>query len=532
MIKALMMRLKTGSGAIPAALGRTIKRFGQDIRAGALIYVTLTLPVIVGTALLAIDGSRLMSMHTSLQKAGDALALAAAGELDTFPGAIVRANHVIANLIGNGEIFSSTPADITPSDVTVRFLSDIPTNDSDPIPNSMVIDTVNDTRADQKARYVEVTVNPQTLNTIFPATFIGGVNSAQASTVSVAGNTQIVCKLMPLFICNPYEDVNNTDIYDDGGLFAAATNDAERRKLILMKAAPGGAADYFPGDFGFLDMGNGANDLADALAGGTAEACFAQDGVATETGHKQGPVQAAINTRFGLYGNPGFKNEHSTPRYRPARNVRKAQDQAASKVCEKWEPEANPADAMPLPQDPCLAAGNCPNMGGRQEGANGWTVGGAGGYWETNFGTAAPGLFNGKADGTATRYDVYREELAQGVVGTPSAGGETGLASQNSCSTLATNDTPDRRLINGAILNCRALDAPGSGYNLKGHVTNVPVLAFAEFFLAFPMQSTNGNSPSDEAADLANRSILAELRRVIRQGSVDATAYDMVQLYR
>ena len=83
------------------SLTRIWKRFWGDANGAVLFYITATLPALVGFSLLAIDASRLMSLHTSLQKGVDALAIAAAGELDRAPNSFLRANVAIANLVKN-----------------------------------------------------------------------------------------------------------------------------------------------------------------------------------------------------------------------------------------------------------------------------------------------------------------------------------------------------------------------------------------------------------------------------------------------
>src|SRR5919198_1298212 len=119
------------------ALRKFVSRFWaskiiEDERGAVLIYVTLMLPVLIGTALLAIDASRLYNLATTLQKGADALALAGAAELDGRPDAITRANAAIANLVANQHKFASTsPATITTS--SVRYLQSLPANDSVPI---------------------------------------------------------------------------------------------------------------------------------------------------------------------------------------------------------------------------------------------------------------------------------------------------------------------------------------------------------------------------------------------------------------
>ena len=57
-----------------------------------LPYVTLLLVVIVGLSVLALDGSRYMSLQTQLQNGADALALAGAAELDRVAAAL-RVGH-------------------------------------------------------------------------------------------------------------------------------------------------------------------------------------------------------------------------------------------------------------------------------------------------------------------------------------------------------------------------------------------------------------------------------------------------------
>ena len=60
-------------------------------------YVAVMLPVLVGFALLALDGSRRMSLQTQMQAAADSLALAGARELNKQPGAESRAISAMAN---------------------------------------------------------------------------------------------------------------------------------------------------------------------------------------------------------------------------------------------------------------------------------------------------------------------------------------------------------------------------------------------------------------------------------------------------
>src|SRR6476619_2893330 len=74
---------------------QSIKAFWRDTDGIILPYVTVMLIVIIGVSVLALDGSRYMSLQTQLQHGADALALAGAAELDRTPTAIERANKAI-----------------------------------------------------------------------------------------------------------------------------------------------------------------------------------------------------------------------------------------------------------------------------------------------------------------------------------------------------------------------------------------------------------------------------------------------------
>src|SRR6266404_5199552 len=90
-----------------AKIAQSIKAFWGDTHGVILPYVTMMLTVIVGVSVLALDGSRYMSLQTQLQNGADALALAGAAELDRTPTAIERAIKAIDSLITNSSLFGS-----------------------------------------------------------------------------------------------------------------------------------------------------------------------------------------------------------------------------------------------------------------------------------------------------------------------------------------------------------------------------------------------------------------------------------------
>ena len=185
---------------------------------------------------------------------------------------------------------------------------------------------------------------------------------------------------------------------------------------------------------------------------------------------------------------------------------------------------------MGLPQDSCFPS-SCTLAGGRMgngdwggDTANSATVPDFEQYWSTNFGgTPRPrdsgGAFYSNTN-LPTRYDIYRYEIANSLIATASAGVTISGTSYNERGTPACNptnktDNPDRRILYGAILNCRAAGL-GSGAS-GGPYQSV---AFGKFFITEPM----GDPPDS--------TLWTELIDVVRPGEANSVARDLVQLYR
>jgi Flp pilus assembly protein TadG len=96
-----------------ATLDRLRRAFRRDRRGGVLPVVAISLPVIFGFAMLAVDAGRYFNLHTSVQWAADALALAGAAELDRKSDAITRANRAIDNLVANDRALETAPSSST-----------------------------------------------------------------------------------------------------------------------------------------------------------------------------------------------------------------------------------------------------------------------------------------------------------------------------------------------------------------------------------------------------------------------------------
>lgn len=503
------------------------RSFASDERGSVLVFVSIMLPVLIGFALLAIDMARVNALHFDLQGGVDALALAGAAELDGTSDAMTRANRAIANLIANGTKFS-TAGDHTlqSSDVTVAFLASLPASDSIALlANGTDANGVDRSAANASdAQFVMVTVNANSptspFQTIFPASFLGGTDAMTLSAQAVAGFGSGVCDYTPMFICNPYEDTTQT-----GGvtLEQAVSETRYRRRQILMRSGGNNSA-YSPGNFGFLTppTGNGAKALAQAIASSAPNACYSSEGVTTKTGQNVGPVIGGLNIRFGIELNGGG-NAYTGAEYGPAENVRKGAlpDTGNPTKCptdNKIEYGVAATDGvMGPPRDDCFGSGNCTMMGGRM-GDGSWDLTN---YWLVNHnGAAVPAdLWDGTAANKPTRYDVYLYEINNNLVGDLSnAPGRESGTPQSGCGTPIPVTQVDRRLLYGAILNCKALSAT---YNLGGKDEDLPVEAFASFFLTEPIK--NNTDIYAELVDITGR---------FGQGSMQKFQRDEVQLYR
>jgi Flp pilus assembly protein TadG len=512
---------------------RTIRAFWHDQRGIALILVSVMLPAIIGFSLLAVDMSRMNNLHNDLQKGTDALALAAAAELNGRSDSWTRAENALGNLVSNNTMFSdggivsltssgavtvdtTYPACRSRGQISWCYLASIPTNDSDPITST------NYAASPSLTRFIQVKAQPESFSSMFPVSVASSGNATDTSynlsAISVAGFTSGVCNYTPVFMCNPYEMVNGTNSAGDATLEQAVSDPAIHRRLIELRLVGNNAA-YGPGNFGFLSppdgVGNGAQALAQTIATSTPLGCYSAQGVSTKTGQNNGPVQDAFNVRFGINASG---NAFNSAEYGPASNVRKGASTGGNgngngggngNQCPSYNQLTfNATGNMGLPRDAAT-----PYMGGRMGDGN-WNLSG---YWSTNFGsTSHPSSWDTT---TPTRYQVYKYEIANNLVGHASTGGEVGTP-PSSCQAPVTS--VDRRLLYGAILNCNALQAAGN--NLSGNSTNLPVEAFASFFMTEPVPgASSGGSVFVELGDITGRG---------GQGTLDNFLRDEAQLYR
>jgi len=489
----------------------TIRAFWNDQRGIAMILVAIMLPVLVGFAVLAIDMSRVNSLHNDLQNGADAMALAAAAELDGKSDSIVRADRALLNLVSNKYSFSGAnngPAvTLASAGVTRRYLLSLPASDDSPIAAANVItDEVTDAKL---ARFVEIKVTPVGFSAIFPISFLSGntaSNSMSIGSASVAGFSESVCNFTPMFICDPYSSLTN---------LGAALQGNSRPMFALKKQ--GANAQFGPGNYGFLQTPNGDQStkaITQMVAATQPKACFAQNGVNTRTGTTP-PINDGFNTRFDIYpnGNGSGLDPVTDP---PAPNTIKGMVASGGRNnCSYSAPNnGQAANYKAVPRDNCFYSANgcsnpstAPNANGRL-GDGTWD---RAGYWSVNHPNDGAWPGNSGLPADASRYQVYQWEINN----LNDHGAE---ATTPACDT-PTSD-PKRRLVYVAIINC---DTSNGGVAVQGSGGPYPVDAFASFFLTEPAGGPPNADIYGEIVDINTKDGLGTLDNFVR---------DEAQLYR
>ncbi|HKS86176.1 MAG TPA: pilus assembly protein TadG-related protein [Pseudolabrys sp.] len=483
-------------------LGPPVTAFWRDTSGVILPYVTVMLVVIIGVALLALDGARYMSLQTQLQNGADALALAGAAELDRLPSSEIRAVNAVNNLVVNSSIFG-TGVDRNVRVSQIQFYSQLPASDLSPLSAATL---ANDPTT---ARYVSVAVRPISLRTIIPS-LVGNLKPLAVGASAVAGFNQVVCHVTPLFVCNPFELPGMGYEQATRALEEATHDPAIRRRLIRLRQYGSSLEPYVPGDYGFLlspSLQDGTG-LVDALARVRPAVCFSQSAVNFRAGYLAA-VSDAMNVRFDIYER-SMAGQRNDLNFRPAVNVRKGYITGGAGSC-----TANAASNWPIGSPPQQATGlpldrNWPYMDGGM-GQGNWDIET---YWQVNHGADGRPLptIDGAVVSNAnppSRYSVYRYEIDNGFVADRSPGGESGAPACYAGGDLS--DVPDRRILQAAVVNCLSLNLAGSAQ------FNIPVAAFAKFFLTLPLQ----RSQTD---------LYVETVGLIGPG--DRGNHDIVQLYR
>ena len=264
-----------------------------DDQGGAIApTLALSLFALIAAGGIAFDYARMASLDTELQNAADQAALAAASQLDGHEGACERAVAAARNMIANTTLMANeaggtraiTIADpgVCGGDTSITFNANASIRfyqekDKDPAATD-----------DSNAKFVEVQVDPREAFFAFTP-IVAAFSSGDLTAKAFAGLGEAICRVPPLMMCNP-DEVNDPD-------FTIADYIGKGVRLV----ANDGGGNYGPGNFGFLDVGQGANDLAAILGrNGDPGNCSSGTTVTTEPGNMIN-LRDALNTRFDMY---------------------------------------------------------------------------------------------------------------------------------------------------------------------------------------------------------------------------------------
>nr|WP_065373011.1 TadE/TadG family type IV pilus assembly protein [Ensifer adhaerens] len=482
-------------------LNRAIKRFWNDHRGYVIALTLIAMPFLLGVSLFVIDVGRSANLHTDLQNAVDAMALAGARELDGRDNAIERAQEAIGKLantaafgeggegmsLGSYIVVAYDAADDAASTVTVKFLKGIPGDgtfagdDDDPITEAM------ETTDPNEAAYAWVRAKSQAMRTIFPLPVGLDRDTINVSADAVAVYRLAACDISPIFICNPFEGQGKSvnQAFEDGDFHGA---------LISMHLPSNQGDPAGPGNFGFLEVpdGKGAADLREYFAGYGAPMCLTRSKTVTTKPGNTGSVEEAINTRFDMReasAVPG--NVEVGP---PAVNVRKGAQKKGNgaATCDaKPTLSIDPVTdkVMAFPDDQTLLVDE-PTSGARV-GKGDWNLAD---YWQVNYGEPLPAALSGSPQ--PSRYEVYQFEIANGYYRRQSQGGETGRAM---CYENGSKDPPafpDRRITVAALVDCGTQGAINGKKDLD-------VSAFGKVFLTRPVKTHNNVKPKGSLTEIS-----------------------------
>lgn len=492
---------------------RLISRFRRNEDGSFLVIWGIGLAAFLGFVALSFDLGRVAITQTDLQSYADSVALAAAGELDGSTDAITEATSAAA-LVSDQQTFGQGDRALSGADVTLTFLFDLPPDDTTATSGFVTTDPT-------RARFVRADVDVHTVGLTFGAAFrvLRGETDTEVdvSASATAGFTTIACDVSTMMMCLP------------NGFNAQA----ERGRVIRLRAGGQGGGFWAPGNFGFLlpedslsaaDPGGACSpanfngnvpDWCHLAANSPASVCFEQDGVDTRTGQAVGNFAAAFNTRFDIYESV-LNRYRDDPRFAPAPNV--IDGIAVTRQggqCKTDELDAaDPAYTMPLPVDDCFFSANGCSLPRFSEGTR-ISQAHYDAYLATNYGVSSgnpvPDWF---PDWPTTLYEIYEAEIGAMVNGEIPELVQGGRAETGgpSCNPHSTGD-PERRVLIVAGIDCDA-------NQISGQTDDVPVDEWIRVFVVQP-------------ADRNTKDIFVEVLGSAELGSGGSGQIrDVVRLYR
>lgn len=471
----------------------------NDEGAVAATYA-LALTGLIMIAGVGFDYGRLAAMDSELQNGADQAALAGATQLNGASGACSRASAAALGLVTNTTVVANDSSTVS---ITAEPACDATGN----IKFWQDKNRATAATSDATAHFIEVTVATRSVDYAF--TPITGLIHGSSFAVAMAGLGSSVCKVPPVFLCNPAESTDP--------VFNVANYIGKGVRLI----ANTGGSNYTPGNFGYLEAnaGNGAQAISQALGRTTIPGdCVSADSVTTKPG-QQVSVLDALNTRFDVYANGlnqacGGNNGLCPP---SANSKKDLTHKGNSNSCafangggSGWQEATKPylpssattplttaqiAQTSPMgyPRDMCHAVSLSGSCSGGKIGTGTWD---SNAYFKTNSTNYASNFDVTGTFGTSTptRYQVYKYEAANSAnrLQNQSDGSNTAIP-QPYCVTpgIAVGGASiDRRVLSVAIVNCQA-------QGVQGATSGVTVNKWIDVFLTEPSVNRSRTAQSD-----------------------------------
>ena len=395
-----------------------IDRFLRREDGSLLVFFAVSVMTILGIVALSFDLGRRASTQSDMQAYVDNVALAAAGELDGTPDAIVNATTAANSVIAaaNERLKAGTAGqEMTLVLEAIAFYEDLPEEDQPAAFDRATLAATKyalpagTTTDPERARYVGIRLETVDVPWIFAGIF-SDLPSGGVGAVAVAGNTVWACDVAPLLFCLPSDASGEPQQLSAG------------QAINLRTAAQGQR--WNEGEFGFVDVDL---DPTGTCAGLTDEAgrqaclitartrvaaCFQPLRADTQTGQRAAQESAAFDMAFDIF-DQSMIQFFDEAIYAPGpHSVRGRVPDASGDIC---VPTAPSPDTMTFPLDDCHPDG----CAGGRFGDGDWTLG-RDVYVQTNYslpGTGDPSLEDGSffdfpTEGL-TRYQYYFLEITR-----------------------------------------------------------------------------------------------------------------------
>lgn len=413
----------------------TISRYFHQEDGSLLVFFMISILTILGIIALSFDLGRRAATQTDMQSFVDNVVLAAAGELDGSPAAIINATTAANTVINaaNETLKAGTAGqNFTIALNQIVFYEDLPVTDA---PASLdAAQLSNPSSASYKyalpasdlgtppdpalARYVGVRLATVDVSWIFAGVFSASDLPDQAiGAVAIAGAADWACDVAPLLFCLPVSGGTPQTLIPG--------------QAINLRTARQGLR-WREGEFGFVNVDI---DPSGACAGLTDDAgrqaclvtarsqfasCFRPGRSDVQTGQRAAQESAAFDMPFDIYDQSMIQFFNNVLYAPGPHSVRGRVPDASGDVCVPGDPSP---DTMTFPLDDCHATASCTDD---RFGDGDWSNG-RDEYVETNYTlyeqpydpssdvssrtVALNGSFFDFPEADLTRYDFYLREI-------------------------------------------------------------------------------------------------------------------------